>query len=497
MRERTLLKAFFGICQMLGVFMLLPLAALVAYPEEVRFLWNFALPGAGLVAIGFVFARLVPPHKVANLTVVDGMLLALMTWLTAIGVSVIPLMTILDDLTLPQAIFEAASGWTTCGLTVIDVSEAPRVVLLFRSITQYIGGLGFVMLSVLLLASPADRSILVAEGSDDHFTGGVRGFARRILLMYLGYAVLGVVGYIAVGMGTFDAVNHTLTAVSTGGFSTRVGSIGAFDSRAIEWVTVMLMILGAVNFSTVYLLLTGERKYFWANAEVRVSLVLLPAGFLLVFLTGTLLLYPTLSEAARQAAFQTVSALTGTGFSTTNVATWTPSSLLLIIILMSIGGGSGSTTGGLKQNRVYELYLRLRNYTQSIYRGAGDPESPEPVIPPPALREGELRTEIDAQEGSRVGVVLAVYVMLVLLCTFIMCVYGYTLQEALFEASSTFGTVGLTLGVTSADTHPMLLLVQSAVMLLGRLEVFVVFFGVSRAVTFVLKLASLGRSPSR
>ncbi|MGF1505572.1 MAG: potassium transporter TrkG, partial [Anaerolineae bacterium] len=150
-----------------------------------------------------------------------------------------------------QAAFEAVSGWTSTGLTTLDVENAPRIILMYRSITQVVGGAGFVIIMMSAIAGPAGIGLTSAEGRNAQLVPNIRDSANIVLRIYVGYMVFGVIALAIAGMPLFDALNHGLTAVSTGGFSTRAESIGYYDSVAIEGVIIEMMWLGATKLLTV------------------------------------------------------------------------------------------------------------------------------------------------------------------------------------------------------------------------------------------------------
>ena len=479
----TLLTYYFSIWTVIGAIFLIPLITTFFYPQERNLSVPFFVVGGVMIVAGWILRQWLMPEKWADVSVPDGMMLIVMTWLTAILVSTIPLMWI-ADLSFPQAVFEATSGWTTCGLTVIDVTEASQIILFFRSLMQYVGGVGFVLVTMLAFFTPAEASVLVASGSDDHFNESTRKTITIVFAIYAGYTLLGILAYILVGMGTFDAINHTMTALSTGGFSTQSGSIGDFNSFSIEAVTVVLMLVGAVNFSTAWVLLKGNIRYFFENAEIRVSMVVLPAVTLLLILSTTIFVQDQFGTAAWLAVFESTSALTTTGFTITSYDNWRTGGVLLLIILMFVGGGSGSTAGGLKQSRVYALYLRLKYEINEIYLGKEDPELPNPIIPEPRVREGEDKHTVDEEVGSEVGAILFAFIGVFLTSVFLMTLLGYSLEESTFETASIIGTVGLSVGVTDPAMPLPMFYLMSAVMLLGRLELFAVLIGLVRAANY-------------
>ena len=257
-----------------------------------------------------------------------------------------------------QALFEAVSGWTTTGLSTMDVGMTPKIYLFHRSFMQFCGGLGFVMMITMLISNKKSMDLYNAEGHPDKLTPNLRKTAQTIFAMYSFYLLIGTAAYRIAGMELFDGICHAMCALSTGGFSTKLNSIGEYNSLAIELVTIILMVIGTTNFA-VLLLFTKRR---WKEA-FRVSEVRFMLGLLLLFVPVTAIslsvgLDMSLGEGFRRAAFDLVSALSTTGYSSMSYTAWPPFAVGVLILMMLIGGGIGSTAGGMKMTRVY-LMLRL------------------------------------------------------------------------------------------------------------------------------------------
>lgn len=311
----------------------------------------------------------------------------------------------------------------------------------------------------------------------------VRKSAKLVLTIYSAYAVLGTVAYWLAGMDWFDAVNHAFAAVSTGGFSTRADSIGYFNSPLIEFVSYPLMLLGNLNFLTAYLLYTGEIRVALRSGELRVAFLLFLAGAAILFFLVCQKLYTTLDKQVRVAIFETITALTTTGFSTTTYANWNSIGIFLIIMLMLVGGGTGSTAGGLKQYRIYLLWKAL---LWDIRRA---------LLPHSAVVEnwvwyGERREYIRDANIRRTALFFYIYLLAFFLGSGIIAAHGYSLQDSLFEFASSLGTVGLSVGLTSIEAPVLVMYTQIFGMLLGRLEFFVVVVSIVKIFSDMRKLSS-------
>jgi trk system potassium uptake protein TrkH len=456
-----------------GLLMLTPLVALAAWPNEARDAPSFVLPAACLCVIGVGLWRFFTPDT-ATLTVEEGGIIVLASWVVICLGSAWPLAA-LERLNFTQALFESVSGWTTTGLSVIDVTTASHTILLWRSIMQLAGGAGLAIMMLATIIGPTGPAVSIAEGRSEQLVPHVRESARLVLVLYAGYAIVGVIAYVAAGMDWFDAVNHAFAAISTGGFSTKTDSIGHWNSTAIEAVSLPLMLLGNLNFLTAYLLLHGRLRAVGRNGEVRLMTVLTPLGVLALFFFVCSGLYPTWGKSVRVAVFETVTALTTTGFSTVSYNNWKPVGWLVLIILMLIGGGVGSTAGGIKQYRIYVLF---KSVVWEIRRAL----LPRTSVVANYIWQGERKDFITEERIRRIGTFMFLYLTTYLIGVGIMAAYGYGLAESLFEFASALGTVGLSMGVTSASTPSGVLWAQIVAMFLGRLEFFVVIISITKIV---------------
>ncbi|AMV70945.1 TrkH family potassium uptake protein [Desulfuromonas carbonis] len=476
-RYRILLGYVGLIDVLVGGLILSPCLLLGAFPGELAVAWGLAAPGLMLIAIGGALWRVCLPRGGESLTLQEGAVVVLLAWISAVVIGALPFMAV-GGLNFTQAVFESTSGWTTTGLSVVDVTAAPRLLLLYRSVMQLAGGAGLAVIMLSALAGPAGTGLSAAEGRADQLVPNVRRSAKLVVTIYSGYVLCGWLALMLSGMGWFDAINHAFAAISTGGFSTRPESIGYWDSPLVEGTTVVLMLLGTMNFVTSYALLHGKFRAVGRNGEIRLQALLLPTLALVVLFGVTSGLYPTLGKQLRVAIFEVVTALSTTGFSTVGYGDWNGLGWLVLIVLMLIGGGTGSTAGGLKQYRVYALYRALLWEGKRMLLPRGAVTMPDVWVgdTPRFLGDGELRQ-------------LATFAFLYLATlaggTGVLTAYGYSLKESLFEFASALGTVGLSVGVTSATAPAGLLWTETLGMILGRLEFFVIFIGLSRLVANV------------
>jgi len=474
LREKQYLKQrYAAIISSVGMILLLssavmltPLLILISHPGEADHAWAFGLPAACLFSLGIALWTAFRSSRDITLTVQEGGIIVLLSWVVVILFSAWPFTSALG-LPYSRALFESVSGWTTTGLSVVDVTSAGKMILIWRSIIQLAGGAGLAIMMMSAIVGPAGVGISSAEGRTDQLVPNVRQSAQLVLIIYGCYALAGAIAYRMAGMSLFDAVNHSFAAVSTGGFSTRVESVGYWDSTIIEAVSLPLMLLGNLSFVTAWLLWRGNLRMVARNGELHLLVMLIPLSAVAMFLLTSRALYPQFGKSIRVAVFETVTAITTTGFSTVSYGHWNAFGLFLLIILMLIGGGTCSTAGGIKQFRVYML-LKMLWWEIKRY-----------LVPPTAVMErpiweGSRRVFVDDARIRQVMVFIFLYLATYVLGVMILCACGFNLVDSLFEFASAIGTVGLSVGVTSSRMPDCALWSEIIAMFLGRLELIVV-----------------------
>jgi len=293
-----------------------------------------------------------------------------LSWILATLIGALPYALIDTGGSISDAIFESASGLTTTGATAFsNFYEFPKSLLLWRSLSQWVGGLGVVVFFVAILSSlGAGAKILFSNESSgtsaDFDHGRIQSGAFQLLVFYLGVSFACGVAYKLGGMDWFQAINHAMTTVSTGGFSTEPMSMEQFQSPALEWISIFFMAVCGTSFVYMIRLIRGQTHILRQNNEVYWFYAIMVASTLLLMvflidLTGQL---PD-HNALRIAAFQAVSIITTTGYSTTNFDTWLPPAKMTLLLIMFVGGCSGSTSGGVK---VVRIVIALRAAMRSI-----------------------------------------------------------------------------------------------------------------------------------
>ncbi len=425
------------------------------------------LPLAGAGVVGARRLRSVP------LRARDGFLAVTLAWLAAAAAGAVPFM-LHGTLERPlDAFFESMSGFTTTGATLVDDVEAqPHAVLLWRSLSEWIGGVGIVVLVVAIAPATGlqTQRAFYAETSGvtaERLTPRIADTAKIIIGIYGALTALGVLGYALAGMSVFDAVNHALTTISSGGFSTRSTSIGAFDSLAVELVALVLMIAAGVNFAFYWRAMRGGALWPQA-AEVRLYLLIILGAAAVLWLSFELGgRAGSDGRQVRDAVFTSASVVSGTGFITADFDRFDDFARGLILLLMFVGGCAGSTSGGLK---VIRVLLLAKTAGQEVQR----------QLQPKAVQVLRTRGRVYGEDVRR-GVLAFAYLftavtlvaMLALLATGLDLISASSVAVATITLVGTgYGEVGGTenyAAVSDAGRVVLLLL-----MLAGRLEIFTV-----------------------
>jgi len=457
-----------------GVLLAFPLLVLAAEPASPRYVLAFAIPSGLSLVLGWLLFRHVGSdddvsHFEVNTQV--GSLTVLLGWLYGFVAGAAPFV-IAGYLPPLHALFESVSGWTGTGLTMMDVVAAPDVFLFHRAFMQFAGGLGFVMVVLMFVHSKQAANLYNAEGHPDRVAPRVKGSARAIFLIYLGFVGLGTVLYRLLGMPWFDSLLHSMSALGTGGFSTQYASIGGYGNVGIEIVTAVLMVIGMTNFAVLLLLARGRWRQVSRVSEVRFMALLL-AGLTAVV---ALLLWSdgvgTARGATHHALFTVISAVSTTGFSTIDLAGASQAVVGVLTVAMLVGGGIGSTAGGLKIQRAYIL-------TRVLGAALKRRMMPARVVSAPRFTRAQGRATIDDSLATEIMGFALMYLAVFLAGTFVFTVVeGVSLGEGAFDFASVLSSTGLSVGVVHAESHVVTLVTAMVGMVLGRLEIFIVLIGV-------------------
>lgn len=412
----------------------------------------------------------------------EGFMLVSFGWIIFSLIGMLPFMYCAHPLSVADAFFETVSGFTTTGATTIaDVEVLSKGVLLWRSMIQWIGGLGILLFMLAVLPSLNDGSGLSVYNAEvtgithDKLRPRIRYTANCLWALY-GVLTLVLMLLLWAGpMSFFDSVCHAMTAISTGGFSTRNASIAYWHSDYVTGVLTVFMFVGGVNFALLYGAWKGDWRSLWRNDVLR-AYVLIVALAYLAFLV-TLLVEgraDTVSHWLFDPLFHVVSTITTTGYTLADFSAWGTFALLLTFLLMMSGACAGSTTGAIKVDRLLAL---TRNLNNEVKRS----------VAPKRMYVVRVNGRVVPDEDmARISAFITIYGVLIVIGALIVTAYGISLDDAFFAVISCVGNNGLGYGLTGAAGGYHLLpdavkWVLSLMMLTGRLELFsvlVLFFGI-------------------
>lgn len=307
-----------------------------------------------------------------------------------------------------DAFFESVSGVTSTGASVFaDVEAFPKSILFWRALSQWIGGLGVVVLFVALLSSlvAGAKAIYSRESTIDVSSleiGRIKTATWRVISIYLVLSILCAGAYRLCGMPTFDAICHMLSTVSTGGFSIKNASLGAYANPAVEWVAVLFMFIGGTSFAVIFMALKGRFAEIWKNSEFKAYValaILVSIAVLLSILNYSDLSFAQIWQSLRISVFQVVSVMTSTGFATADYQKWLPLTHILIFFLLVVGACSGSTAGGLKIFRAVGIVKISLNDVEKSFR---------PNVVRPVRINGKVLSDTSARDMLSYAVMYAI-----------------------------------------------------------------------------------------
>lgn len=433
---------------------------------------SFLLTALITTGVGMVFLW-IGRHAEHQLTRRDGYLIVTCSWLLFSLFGMLPyyLSGYIPNIT--NAFFEAMSGITSTGATILDEVEIlPHGLLFWRSMTQWVGGLGIIVFTVAVLPifGINGTQVFAAETSGpkvDKIHPRIGITARWIWIIYTSLTALLVVLLWLGGMSWFDSVCHAFTTTGTGGFSTHTASIAYFNSPYIEYVLSIFMFISGINFTLLLLFATGHFKKTWHDAELRFYFCCIIA--VTIFITAVLFVQQGMDgeQAFRTALFQVVSIQTSTGFATSDYMTWPSVAWAMMPLLMIIGACAGSTTGGMKCIRMVILSKITKNEFRRLLH-------PNAVLPVRVNRQ-----VISTNIKSTVLAFSFLFLIITIVCILALLAMGVGFAESIGVVISSMGNTGPGLGAFGPafswnNLPEAAKWICTILMLLGRLELFTV-----------------------
>jgi len=399
-----------------------------------------------------------------------------------------------------HAFFESMSGWTGSGLTMaVHEPTLPRAVQWWRSLIQWVGGVGVIVLTTAILARPGSGSYALyrSEAREEKIHPSIISTVRTVWTIFVLYTGLAIVAmFVAISLSDYgsrlpawqvfwQALNHAMTALSTGGFSVTDNSMATYDSPLIETVLLPIMTLGAIAFPVHYGILSNrDAEPLWEDLQTRWLFVLFAAGIVVLSLQNTVAvtaafeaadyaglqtvgLSATQTTAVRDSVFQWVSALSCTGFQSSGIGDWTAGGKLLVSVAMVLGGAAGSTVGGIKIIRAYTIGRGIVWQFSRVFL-------PESAVVTANINGRSLSRNEMEREFSEAAIVSLLWVALLVASSLVLINvagpdFGYA--DALFEVASAQGNVGLSTGITGPGMNPLAETMFLFNMWVGRLEI--------------------------
>ena len=448
-------------------------AVVAAYYREWHDTWGFLAAATASHVLGVLMRRAGGPtaaDAAERLRRVEGLAIVAATWLVVAVCSAIPY--VWTGMGLVDALFESMSGLTTTGATVLtDFTAFGRGMFVWRSMTQWLGGMGVIALFVAVLPRLAigGRELFFAEApgpTDEKLTPQLRDTALALWRLYFVLTAAETLALMLAGMTLFDAACHSMTTMAAGGFSPHPLSIAGYHSTAIEWIVIAFMFIAGANFALQYRAVRGSRAAFVHDEELRAYAAVVLAG---VAAIGIVLVRDGMGppEAVRHGAFQVVSILTTTGYASADFQLWSDQAKMVLFLLMFIGGCAGSAAGGPK---VVRHVLMARYSLRELKR----------VLHPRAVLPVKLGGRVVPESILRdVQVFMLFYLLTFAAGTAVVVAVGADLISGMSASIACLGNIGPGFGSVGpmanfADLHPIGKIALTLEMWIGRLEVLTV-----------------------
>ena len=457
-----------GILQIiLGVSMFVPIIVQFIYAEI-----DSSFFGASIVTIVFgalFFLTNIDHDRKVNLQ--QAFLLTALSWLSVAVFGSLPFIFSSMEMSITDAFFESMSGITTTGSTIIsNLENAPKGILLWRAILQWLGGIGIIVMAITLMpimnVGGMQLFKISSNDSSEKILPKSKEIALRLIYIYSALTAVCAISYWIFGMGKFDSLTHSMTTIATGGFSNYNQSIGYFNSVYIEISSMVFIILGSVPFIAYIKFLNGNKKIFSSDAQIRSFLKIIIMS--IIILSFYLFLTNNENFSFRSIFFNTISILTGTGYVNAEFDSWGSFPITIFLALMFIGGCAGSTTCGIKIFRIQILYLFILNQLKKI------------IYPKGVFLIKYDQNSVDEKFIASIISFIFFYFVIFFILAALLSVTGLDFITALSGAATSISNVGPGLGPIIGPNGDFSSLpdiskwILSVGMILGRLELFAI-----------------------
>ena len=459
-----------GILQIiLGIFMIIPIIIQFIFNEQ-----DASFISASLISIVFgilFFLSNIDHDKKLNLP--QAFVLTALSWICIAVFGSLPFIFSNLEMSLTDSFFESMSGITTTGSTVINnLNEAPKSILFWRAILQWLGGIGIILMAITLMPimNVGGMQIFKVSSNDtaEKILPKFKEVSNRLIIIYSSLTVLCAIFYNSFGMGFFDSLTHSMTTIATGGFSNYNESLGYFDSYLIETTSIIFIILGSIPFITYIKFLNGDKKIFFNDTQIKTFIKIIIFSIILIFIYLLASKENFLEFNLRSISFNVISILTGTGYVTKDFNHWGDFPIVFFLALMFIGGCAGSTACGIKIFRIQLLGLFLINQIKKV------------IYPRGVFVIKYEKNNIDDKFMASVISFIYLYIIIFFILTSILSLTGLDFVTAISGAATSLSNVGPGLGDVIGPNGNFSSLsnvskwVLSAGMILGRLELFAI-----------------------
>lgn len=434
--------------------------------DEMAFVYTMAITGI----LGSLTLLIKPKNK--NLYARDGFAAAAIGWILISFFGALPFVFSGAIPSMVDAFFEASSGFTTTGASILkNVEILPKGILFWRSFTHWVGGMGVLVLTMALLPSIGSGSFQLMKAESPGPSPGklvpkLRQTAKILYGIYILITIVQISLLVIAGMSLYDAAVHTFGTVGTGGFGIKNLSVGYYNNAAVDIIIMVFMLICGANFSLYYLALKGKSfKAIFKDEEFRLYGVIVVVSILIITFNINGTYFKSFWESLRHAAFQVSSIITTTGYSTTDFNLWPSLSKLILFFLMFIGGCAGSTAGAMKNVRILLLFRMMK---RDLMR----------IIHPRAVYTVKFNGKsVDERTLSEVAVFFYMFIVLYVVEVLVVSLDGFDIVTTLSAVSATLGNIGPGLGLVGplgnyADMSHVSKFILSMGMIMGRLEIY-------------------------
>ncbi len=467
MNYKLIFSTVLKVIKVEAILMLFPLLTCAIYQEQTEF-FAFLIVLISSFTIALILGKFVKPNS-QDFYSKDGFVTVAFTWIFVSLIGCLPFLISREIPSFIDAWFETVSGFTTTGASILkDVESLSKGMLLWRSFTHFIGGMGVLVFIMAITSKTTDRPIHILRAEMpgpivSKLVPRSKDTAKILYLIYVTLTLLLVVFLLFGGMDLFESIVHALATAGTGGFGIKNDSIAGYSSY-IHWVISIFMLLFGINFNVFYLIIIAKIGAVFKSSELRTYLLIVLSSIIIICF-NVYPLYQNFASAITASVFQTSSIITTTGYSTVDFNAWPTLSKTILFALMFIGGCSGSTAGGIKVSRIIILFKKIKLTLKKL-------------IHPNAVSvikyEGE---KVDDGVSLEIGNYLTLYIICFMAFILLISLNGFSFETTISSVAACFNNVGPAFGSAGptsnySEFNDFSKIILSLSMLMGRLEIY-------------------------